>query len=182
MVPRTRVADPCHPGDRILLDHRYRQAAASRRQRDRYRQHGGLAGHRQRHRLPVDPPRRQHRARRGGDEVMDVVQDRRPRDRHRFAHRRPIDDGAFPCGLHLHAGPAVLHRVRPRRPSFHSLLRCPHPVLGRHAHDGVGTQHGPADSRLGDHGSVLVHAHWSLVGGARQQRGCTQGLLDRPGR
>ena len=56
-----------------------------------------------------------------------------------------------------------------RRPPLHALLRRPHAVLRRHVGDGARREHGPADPRLGDHGSLLVHADRALVGGAGQQ-------------
>ena len=89
---------------------------------------------------------------------------------------------AVPRRLHLAARAGLLARVRARRPPLHPLLRRHHAVLGGHARDGPGREHGPADPRLGDHGPLLVPAHRPLVGGGAQRPGRAQGVLHRPRR
>ena len=111
--------------------------------------------------------------------AVDVVAVGRHRVRHRPADRRPGGDGADPRHVHLHARADLLHRVRPRRPPLHPLLRQPHAVLRRHARDGARTEHGAAHPRLGDHGPLLVPADRALVGGGGQQPGRPQGVLHR---
>ena len=184
LVPRTRLADPAHPGRRLRRHHPVRQVrdqrqarASMERRRGRHRQHGGRAGARHRHDVPVDPPRPRRRGSRAGDQVVDVVAERWRRVRHRRAHRRPGRDAAAARHVHLHARADLLARVRARRSPLHPLLRRAHAVQRRHVDDGARREHGAADPRLGDHGPLLVPADRALVGGRGQRPRRAEGVL-----
>ena len=149
------------------------------RRRGRRRQHGGRAGAGDRHDVPVDPSCARRRRSRAGDQVVDMVAERRIALRARRAHRRPGGDVAAARHVHLHAGADLLARVRARRPPLHPLLRRDHAVQRRHVDDGPGREHGPADPRLGDHGPVLVPADRALVGGRAQRPRRREGVPHR---
>jgi hypothetical protein len=120
------------------------------------------------------------RVRRAGHPQLDVVAERRHRVRPSVSHI----DGLAVMALLLVSFISTLvqiysRRVRARRPPVHALLREPHAVQRRHARDGPRREHRAVHPRLGDHGSLLVHADRALVGGAGEQPRRTEGVLHR---
>ena len=111
-----------------------------------------------------------------GHPSVHVVPERGREPHRRHADRRPRRDDDVRRHADLVARARVLARVHARRPPLHALLRGVELV---HRVDVVARrrQQHPADARrLGAGGSLLLHAHRSLVGGEAQLRRRAQGV------
>ena len=120
------------------------------------------------------PPGRRH--------LRHLVRDRRPVDHHRHPRRRPVGADARRRHAHLAAGAHLLHRLRPRRPPLHPLLRLPRPVHRVDALLRPRREHAADDRRLGAGRRLLLRAHRPLVGGEAELRRRAQGVPHQPRR
>ena len=118
-----------------------------------------------------------------GDPQLDLVAERRHRVQDRPAHRRARGDGC--CCSSRSSRPwcrsTPLEYVRGDRRYTHFFASLTLFSAGMLTMV-LAREHGAAHPRLGDHGPLLVHADWALVGGAGEQPGCAQGVLHRPRR